>query len=304
MKTKIFFAALLGAGMMTFTSCNDKLDIDQKGVIPYDEFYNNTDESAESAMTNAYAQFALDIAGNNGIYIPYTMLFNQCADNMYAAGEMYGDNDDFAALNEFRYDSQNPVVSAMYSRFYEAIYGCNLVTDNFTTDTETKKRCVNEARVLRAWCHLMLALGWNDPPLVDHVLSGDAQPSNYEGGHEGILNWVVKECEDAAPNLRERQSTSDKDGTAIVTQGLAYTVAGKARLFLGDYAGAKADFKRVIDSGKYALVPGDRWNELFHIEGDGDEEKIFECNAVRNTNIGDWAYQVQRSPWMQDNVWG
>lgn len=304
MKTKIFFAALLGTALAITPSCTDKLDIDQKGVVPYDSFYDNSDDNAESAMTNAYAAFAINIGGEAGIYIPYTMMYNQCADNMYAAGEMYGDNDQFASINEFRYDSQNEVVSTMYNRFYSAIYACNLVTDNFTADSQIKTRCISEARVLRAWCHMMLALGWNDPPLVDHVLGAEEQPSNYEGGHDGILNWVVQECEEAAPNLRTRSSVDDKDGTAIVTQGLAYTIAGKARMFLGDYSGAKTDLKRVIDSGKYALVPGERWSELFHIQGDGDEEKIFECNAVRNTNIGDWANQIQRSPWMQDNVWG
>lgn len=304
MKTKIFLATLSGVVLMASPSCTDKLDIDQKGVVPYEAFYDNSDENAESAMTTAYADFSLNIAGNEGIYIPYTMAFNLCADNMYAAGEFYGDNDNFGSINEFRYDSQNDVIRIMYQRFYQAIYSCNLVIDNFTPDTDVKRRCVAEARVLRAWCHMMLALGWNDPPLVDHVLSAEEKPANYEGGHNGLLEWCVKECEEAAPSLRERESPDDKDGTAIVTKGLAYTVAGKARLFLGDYQGAKEDLKRVIDSGKYALVPGEKFNELFHIQGDGDSEKIFECNAVRNTNIGDWSMQIQRSPWMQDNVWG
>lgn len=299
---KIYLAALLGAGLV-FSACEDKLDIEQKGVITTDKFYDESDASAESAMTNAYETFALNIAGNAGIYIPYTMIFNQCSDDMYAAGEFFGDNDQFASMNEFRYDSQNEVIVNMYNRVYYAIYACNLVIDKFSPDSPVKKRVIAEARTLRAWLHLTAALLWDCPPLVDHVLAGDDQPTNCELGHDGLLKWVANECAEAATDLRERSDKSDKDGAIVATKGLAYTVQGKALLFLGDYAGAKTALKQVISSGKYALVPGSEWRDLFHIEGDGSSEKVFECNAVRNANIGDWSNQIQRSPWMQDNVW-
>lgn len=301
---KKIYLAFLAVACFAAAACEeDKLEIPQKGVIAYEDFYNDTDENAISAMTSAYQDFALNIAGNDGIYVPHMMLFNICADDLYAAGEFYGDNDQFAELNEFRYDSQSTVVDAAYKRFYYAIYGCNLVIDNFTPDTDVKKRIVAEARVLRAWCHLMLAIGWNCPPLIDHVLNADDLPANYEGGHDALLEWCAKECAEAAPNLDERAATTDKDGAVKVTRGLAYTVQGKALLFKGDYAGAKAALKNVITSNKYALVPGDRLHEIWHIEGDGNEEKVFEVNLAENTNIGDWSNKIQRSSWMQINVW-
>ncbi|MBQ5416961.1 MAG: RagB/SusD family nutrient uptake outer membrane protein, partial [Bacteroidales bacterium] len=57
----------------------------------------------------------------------------------------------------------------------------------------------------------------------------------------------------------------------------------------------------LINSGKYALVPGERWWENFHTPGDGNEEKIFEPNWVydANNSSGD---NTSRSKWNQNNT--
>lgn len=301
---KYIFPLLLSV-VLLFNACSeDNLDIPQKGVISIDDFYI-TDEDAESAVTALYADFITNIGGNSGIYVPFNMAFNYCADNVLAAGEYYGDNDQFASVNEFRFDSQNEVFTNLYKRLYFVIYHANLVIDNFEYgESGIKDRCISEARVVRAWCHMMLAMGWNNPPLIDHVLTGADKPTNYEGGHDALLQWCATECGESAQYLDERASTTDKDGAVKVTKGFAWTVQGKALLYAGDYAGAKTALKKVIDSGKYDLVPGERFAELFHIAGDGCEEKVFELNLINNASIGDWSGKIQRSTWMELNIWG
>ena len=293
--------------VLLFSACSeDLLDIPQKGVVSIDSFYK-TDADAESALVAAYAQFATNIASWDGayIYVPLNILFNYPADNIYAAGEFYGDNDMVAAINEFRYDSQSPVVKLAYNHFYYVIYRCNLVIDHFQYGESTvKDRCISEARVMRAWCHMMAAMAWDRPPLVDHVLQGSDKPTNYAGTHEELLQWCADECADAAQYLNERQSTADKDGAVKITKGFAWTVQGKALIYKGDYANAKVALKKVITSGKYALVPGTEWANLFHISGDGSSEKIFESNIAANSAIGDWGGKIQRSTWMEMNIWG
>ncbi|MDP4201865.1 MAG: RagB/SusD family nutrient uptake outer membrane protein [Bacteroidota bacterium] len=291
--------------VLLFTACNeDRLDITQKGVVNPSQFYI-TDADANSALVDAYANFVSNIGGNDGIYVPYNIVFNYCADNVLAAGAYYGDNDQFGCINEFRYDPQSSVVSTLYKRFYYAIYHCNLVITHFKYgESAIKDRCISEARVMRAWCHMMLAMAWNNPPLIDHVLVGSDKPGNYAGGHDALLQWCADECADASKYLDERASTADKDGAVKVTKGFAWTVQGKALLYKGDYANAKTALKKVIDSGKYALVSGDRWASLFHLSGDGCEEKVFEGNIVNSSSIGDWSGKIQRSTWMESNLWG
>jgi len=312
---KIVYSVLAFAALMLGVSCEKNLDIPQKGVTAIETFYQ-TDEDAISALNAAYARFATRITGQDGssIYTDYKAALNNCGDDMYAAGSNFGDNDFMAQLDEFRLDSGNQVVDHFYKNLFQVNYACNLVIDNFKDGlpeggpTPTTKRCVAEARVMRAYIYFLLTALWNTPPMIDHVLAeglpynSDKDPENPMS-HEDLFKWVAKECEEAAADLDERKSPQDKDGAVKVTKGFAWAVQGKALLFVKDYAGAKAALKKVIDSGKYALVPGDRWADLFHVEGDCNEEKVFELNIEYNSALGAWGGQIQRSTWMEANIW-
>jgi hypothetical protein len=312
---KIVFFTLATFALLAVASCEKNLDIPQKGVTAYETFYK-TDEDCEAALTAAYAQFASNVVSQNGssIYTHYKACLNNCGDDMYAAGSNFGDNDFMAALNEFRYDTGNAPIEHLYQRLFMANYACNLVIDNFKDGlpeggpTATTKRAVAEARTLRAYIYFLLTALWDTPPFIDHVITdglpynSDKDPENPMS-HEDLLKWVAAECEAAIPDLEERKSTSDKDATVKMTKGFAWAVEGKALLFAKDYAGAKAALKKVIDSGKYALVPGEKYWENFHVEGDCNEEKIFEANIEYNSGIGAWSGMIQRSTWMEANIW-
>ena len=307
---KILFSVLAVAALFSAVSCEKNLDIPQKGVISIDSFYQ-TDEDAEAAMAAAYARFATRVTGQDGssIYTDYKAALNNCGDDMYAAGSNFGDNDFMAQLDEFRLDSGNQVVDHFYKNLFQVNYACNLVIDNFKESNSTvAQRVVAEARVMRAYLYFLLTALWDCPPFIDHVIA-DGLPYNSDKDpenpmtHEDLFRWVVSECEAAAPHLDERSSTADKDGAVKITKGFAWALQGKTLLFLKDYAGAKTALKKVIDSGKYALVPGNRYWENFHIEGDANEEKVFEANIEYNSGIGAWSGQIQRSTWMEANIW-
>ena len=308
---KLVYSVLAIGALFTAVSCEKNLDIPQKGVTPIENFYK-TDEDAEAALTAAYARFATRITGQDGssIYTDYKAALNNCGDDMYAAGSNFGDNDFMAALNEFRYDSGNDPIGHLYQRLFMANYACNLVIDNFKESNSTvAQRCVAEARVMRAYIYFLLTSFWNCPPMIDHVISdglpynSDSPENEHPMSHDDLYRWVASECEAAVANLDERKSPSDKDGAVKVTKGFAWALQGKALLFVKDYAGAKAALKKVIDSGKYALVPGAKYADLFHVEGDCCEEKVFETNIEYNSALGAWGGQIQRSTWMEANIW-
>ena len=312
---KLVYSVLAVAALFATVSCEKNLDIPQKGVVAIESFYK-TDADAEAALAAAYARFATRVTGQDGssIYTDYKAGLNNCGDDMYAAGSNFGDNDFMAQLDEFRLDSGNQVVDHFYSNLFQVNYACNLVIDNFkeglpdSGPTATTKRVVAEARVLRAYLYFILTALWNTPPLIDHVISdglpynSDKDPDNPMS-HEDLFRWVASECEAAIPDLDERKSTADKDGAVKVTKGFAWAVEGKALLFVKDYSGAKTALKKVIDSGKYALVPGNRYWENFHVEGDANEEKIFESNIEFNSGVSAWGGMIQRSTWMEAQIW-
>ena len=302
MKKILFSVAVLTAGMMC-TSCNqDLLDIEQKATSSTDNFYK-TDADAESAVTAMYATYTGEIGGTEGIWNAYIMGLNYSSDDVFAAGGDINDHADFRILNEMRYDPSSGPIGTLYNHIYKSIYSANLVINYFgeTADTPAKRQAVAEAKVMRAWAHMLAAQVYYQPPIVDHLIVND-KPTNAES-QKAIFDFCVKDCEEAMGDLPERKGQSDKEGAWRVTKGFAQFVAGKAALFAGDNAKAASLLKPLVESSNYALVPGNRFRDLFHVEGDGCEEKIFEFNYTTNTAIGGvWGGSIQRGRWMVANV--
>jgi len=302
MKKILFSVALLSAGMM-LSSCNDKLDVEQKATSSTGNFYK-TDADAESAVTAMYATYISEIGGTEGIWNAYIMGLNYTSDDVFAAGGDMADHTGFRELNEFRYDTSFGPVSTLYNHIYKAIYSANLVINYFDgdlADTPMKKQVVAEAKVMRAWAHMLAAQVYYRPPLIDHLITTE-KPTNAES-QKAIFDFCVKDCEEAINNLPDRKGQTDKEGAWRVTKGFAQFVGGKAALFAGDNAKAVSLLKPLVESSNYALVPGNRFRDLFHIEGDGCEEKIFEFNYTTNTSLGGvWGGSIQRGRWMVANV--
>ena len=257
---------------MMFTACNDMLDVEQKATSNTGSFYK-TDADAKSALTAMYATFIGEIGATEGIWNAYIMGLNYSADDVFAAGGDINDHADIRILNEFRYDASSSPIGTLYKHIYKAIYSANLIINYFgeTADTPIKEQAVAEAKVMRAWAHMLAAQVYYQPPLIDHLITNE-KPVNAES-QKAIFDWCVKECEEALPNLPERNGKNDKEGAWVVTKGFAQFVAGKSALFAGDNAKVISVMKPLVESQNYALVPGERFRDLFHVEGDGCEEK-------------------------------
>ena len=311
----------LVAGGVALTSCEDKLDIPQKASLTTGTFYQ-TDADAVKALTSAYEGFQINTVGRvedgPGIYTPAKVLANHPGDDVNYGGAYYGDHEFGGSIDEFRFEHTPEAIYHHYRGLYLSIYPDNLVIEYFGNKedaTDFQKQAVAEARVLRAYNYFLLACYWGTPPFVDHLLDASTVPvkSDDENAPEGAPKsqkdyfvWVGDECMKAADDLSERQSTTDKEGAYRVTKGFAWAMAGKAYMFAGDYAKAKDCLKKVIDSGKYALVPGSEFMDQFHIQGDGSPEKVFEVNFRYNAAAGEWSdgsgygWNVH-STWMEPN---
>jgi hypothetical protein len=303
MKKILFSVALLSAGMMLSSCDQDLLEVEQKATSSTGNFYK-TDADAESAVTAMYATYIGEIGGTEGIWNAYIMGLNYSADDVFSAGGDINDHADFRILDEMRYDPSSSPIGTLYNHIYKAIYSANLVINYFDgelADTPVKKQAVAEAKVMRAWAHMLAAQVYYQPPLIDHLITTE-KPTNAES-QKAIFDFCVKDCEEAINNLPDRKGQSDKEGAWRVTKGFAQFVGGKAALFAGDNAKAMSLLKPLVESNNYALVPGNRFRDLFHIEGDGCEEKIFEFNYTTNTSLGGvWGGSIQRGRWMVANV--
>ena len=292
-------------------SCEDKLDIPQKGVVTNETYYAS-DADAEAALTDMYANFVANVAGSEGIDNPEQVIINYAADDILSAGGHKADHDGFRVFDEFTYNESNGTLQACYDRYLGAVYHANLVISNLSNEnragTEPKytsaytKQCVEEARVMRAYLHMMLAILWNRPAILDRLLEPDELPVQAES-QEQVLNWVVSECDKAinSGSLPKRNGTGDKNATARMTKGFAQFVAGKAAMFANDPTTARKYLGDLINSGDYKLVDTDEYWTNFHVAGDGNCEKIFEPNFIYDNTSPFWD-NVWRSRWMVADV--
>ena len=312
---KIIIPILLGFALVA-VSCEKLLDIPQKGVKSTLDFYAS-DADAEAALADMYHNYIENVGGTEGIDNPEQVIINYAADDIYSAGKNFTDHDAFRIFDEFTYDEASGTMKSCYQRYYYAIYHANLIISNFTTEnrngTEPKfqsaftKQAVAEARVMRAYCHMMTAIIWDQPPLIDRIYEGDEDlPVNTDKTQDEIFQWVIDQCEEAiaSGSLPKRNGPNDKDNTARMNVGFAQFVAGKAAMFKNDPATARKYLGDLINSGNYKLIPGDIYWTNFHIAGDGNSETIFEPNFIDDTSITSsrWAKGIMRDRWMVANV--
>ena len=281
---KILIALTVLSAALVFTGCEKRLDIPRKGVVDFTSFYQ-TDEDAESALVAAYytagrffSNTMWTTAGWNDC--PFLSMWEYATDEIYVAGSDKTDGQSGNEIQAFRMDYNNSLIAGTYECYYMIIKACNDVIDHFDGElatSKTKKRCVAEARVLRAQTQLLLALGWGTAPIVEQNLTGSDKPANAES-QTAVLQWVADECDKAIPDLTSKTSVSDKKGAVKVTKEYALALKGKALISKKDYAGAKAALKQVIDSKLYKLVPGEQMASLNHKSGRATTEAVFELN--------------------------
>ena len=301
---KILLVLSLAATSLLVGCNQDLLNISQKGVLPMEDFYK-TDDDAVAALATVYVDtfknfaFMGEVTGYN--YGPWFGLTNYQGDDVYLAGSGPDDCVSEREFHDFRFTNDNNVVLGGYTMFYRSIQKCNLVICNFTEEkvgtlTSTMKQCIAEARAMRAFDHLMLAIYWGTPPIVEEVITGEARPANSES-QAAVLDWVVKEIDLALPDLTERSSVNDRAGAVRITKGFANAIKGKALLWKGDYSEAKKALGTVINSGKYALVPSERIGELLHADGKANEESVFEFSLEFDPALLDYFAVASRTGW-------
>ena len=278
MRTKFIYIFACIIGVLLFSSCENQLSVEQQGATSVETFYK-TDADAEEAIAAVYYQWR-SLAWSD------FFLKNCLSDDIHSGGGSRGDNSTYEQLNEYQFSTSNSTISDYFSGLYVVIYRSNLVINNFTDESDTKKTCIAEAKVARAWAYFNLVTLWGSVPLVTTSLSADEyqQPN-------GVLSEIWTQIESdlseaiASGILPEKSSTIDKTIGARVTKQYAMALLGKSQLFQGKNNDAATTLKSVINSGKYALI-ADYGNVLRTVEDFGSEN-LFEVNSI---NDGDNAF--------------
>lgn len=271
--------SLVLAGVMALgatTSCMDKLDIEQHGVLNYESYYSN-DEEIQAGLATIYLQLA-------GMAHSHLMTKECLSGDFWSAGGARGDNAGYEELNEYRHTSENGSIQGMFTNYYTVINRCNIVIDNAEkVGSNFAKLAIADALVLRALCNFELVTMWGPAPLVLHELSSadcavpNATVSELWAQIESDLNTAI------SFNVLEEKK-NENDVKWHVTKQFAQALLGKALLWQGKKSEAATMFNLVVDSEKYSLYEGD-YQDVIQYKNKNNCESVFELQVANDPNV-------------------
>ncbi|WP_230321487.1 RagB/SusD family nutrient uptake outer membrane protein, partial [Bacteroides uniformis] len=263
---------MLGALLiLAGTSCEDKLDIPQKGVLDFSTYYK-TDEQAQAAADALYIQL-------KGTYYNYTMMKNALSDDVWAGGGGRNDNAELEGCNEYSFGSDQSFIGGVWESYYQLIYKANVILGRVEPDTDLKKKACAEAKFFRAFAYFDLVSMWGDVPLVDHELD----KSEYQLARSpkaDIWALIERDLTEAINSglLEEKKSVDDKT-TWRVTKQLAQAILGKAYLWQEKFHEAAVVLNEVRASGKYKLYDGN-YEDILTYKAEYNCESMLESNRI------------------------
>ena len=256
------------------TSC-DFLNEDLKGSYSSENYYT-TAGKAEMAVNAVY----------NSLYGNTLWIFGDVASDDAVKGGNAGDQAEIDNIDKFNPTPDNGCLSTFWQNSYETISRANNVityVPNVDMDAATKERYIAEAKFFRAWAYFNLVNIFGQVPLK-------LKPQNTSDAiHVGlssvekIYTQIETDLSEAAPKLPTTYSSE----AGRVTQGAAYAMLAKVRLFRKDWSGAVeaiTDFDLI--KNVYELEAN--YADLFKAGAENSTESVLSLRYINNneTSIG------------------
>lgn len=269
----IYNVVLLSLLIISLASCKkDLLDLN-----PYDNVGSGQMWNTENLA-------------NKGVIGVYNALRNENVGAMYSY-------DQYAVSTSNRDRSQDMLLGTIttgsglftdyWKSHYEGVHRANDAIMNLPKaplTKEKKARLIAESKVLRAFFYYKLNIVFKGVPLYLEPIDSEKanRPKETE---EKIWEVILKDLSDAIdePNLPDKYKSGSSD-FGRVTKSLAYSLRGKAYLWLKKWAEAEADFKKVGEAGHKLFEGG--YKELFKEVNEESDEMIFAVQYLPVSGYG------------------
>jgi starch-binding outer membrane protein, SusD/RagB family len=260
---------IAGLACMALFSCKKEfLDLSPVSNANVQAFYRNANDM-QVALNAAYASL---ITG--GEYTNANWQVGEVRSDNTLNWEGGGNLPD-AEVDLFKESSANSIINSMWLDTYHGILLSNIVIgriENVEMSAELKKQFVAESKFLRALQYFNLVRTFGDVPLV--LQETDNVQEGYQQGRvpvAKVYDQIVTDLTQAAAELPVSFSGAN---IGRATSGAAKSLLGKVLLTKGDYAGAAAILKEVIDAGNYHLLSN--YADLYKPQNANNTESIFE----------------------------
>ncbi len=298
---KIKISVLLLVCLLAFTECEKQLDLAPLGELTEDTFYQN-ERDFDAATLSAYNTFL-------NMYWEAYAGWGKMGLVLMQDDDMLPANNGSNQVEDFDWTNTNDHFSYLWGEAYKGIQRANVILDrlpeaNGFTNEANKARYEGEAKFIRAYWHFVLALNWENPPVIAQAIKSfeETMVSNSQPGE--IWNLIISDLTDAKASL---PLSYDEANVGRITWGAATTLLGKVYLHKAqltntpaDYDQAIANLQEVVSSNQYSLV--DNYGDNFHIDHENNSESIFEVQieSEGSGNNNQWLANDFGTPENQD----
>lgn len=276
-KLPVFIATVLMIGV----SCSDEfLEVPPTGSLGAAQLENQA--GAEGLLIGAYS--ALNGVFGNRFEGPNHWITGSICGGEANKGTDAGDYSAINPVQRYEIDPTSGDINRFWEGRFEGVVRCNNVIatvqsagDNIVPAEAT--RIIAEARMLRGHFYFDLKKHLNSIPYFDETIAPTDVPSIPNT--PDVWGKIEEDFQFAYDNL------AGETGAGRVNKWAARAYLGKAQLFQGKFAEAKASFDDVIANGvtsnglKYALL--DDYAQIYNAENDNHAEAVMDVESANNT---------------------
>jgi len=177
-----------------------------------------------------------------------------------------------SAIEKHTFTSSENVVANEWAYYYGIVQAASSFLENVDNvedlDPALNSRLKGEAKTLRAFAYINLAMLYGDVPLVTSSLSVDEATTISRTSVSAIWDFVSTELTAAAVDLPPTQTERGR-----VTSGVALGLKARAMLYAGRYNDAKTAAAAVMALGVHQIHSS--YAELFDYAGESSSEIMF-----------------------------
>ena len=289
---KQFLLLLLCTGVLIGCSEDEFLDVTNENELNSANYYSRI-ENFDMALNGVYSAVkSLDLYGQN-FYVQTLLALPHTSDYWNA-------------------QSRNEVTSAdgnvyiAWRGWYRVVARANDIIENAPefiqkynpneAELAHLEQILGQAHFLRGFAYFHLVRLWGEDtyggdnarlavPLILKVPSTREDMMQPRATVEQVYTQIIKDFKAAEEMLVD---SWDANNIARVDKWAAKGFLGKVYLYMEEYTLAKQYFEEIINNSRFALVPADKYDELFQGTYEFSEESLFELN-----------YAID----MQQNIW-
>jgi hypothetical protein len=208
---------------------------------------------------------------------------------------------DIDNFSYFTVANTDRVLDAAWNSLYTEVAQANALINTLPTavPASVSKDVVNnalgEARLWRALAYFHLVRIYGPVPIIENT---SVDISNYQVPRNPVADvykFILNDLLFAEANCTKKVRSSTYSANIHVSSGSASALLAKVYLYMQNYAAARAEAEKVINSGEFKLygvdLPGKQYSDLFLTANNNNEESIIALQwaggaAVNNNTYG------------------